>query len=326
MSGPRLTLLVLSCFGAARSHGALGRGRSRRSARQPRPTVRGAARRRSARLISQFAPPAIERGISPLTSQAPDSPDVIRRRSIRATSGVIDRIGASRRAVRRRHGHREVPRRRRRSATRVRSMRVAVRAPARCAPGPTTRTSTSSRSIPARTPRRSRGRSRRGPTSSTRRRPIACTPQFVPNDQFYSLQWNLPLIDMERAWDIQPAAGSSITVAVLDTGVAFTDATMKFHANAFASTRTATSCPRPRPERLSGARRSDAAVRRRRPSSARHAASSRRTISSGTTTCRSIFDGHGTHVSGTIGQLTNNGRAAASANGGGTPASRSTSS
>src|SRR4051812_99352 len=29
-------------------------------------------------------------------------------------------------------------------------------------------------------------------------------PMFVPNDQFYrQLQWNLPLIDLEKAWDIQ---------------------------------------------------------------------------------------------------------------------------
>ena len=45
---------------------------------------------------------------------------------------------------------------------------------------------------------------------------------LVPNDQFYKqAQWNFPLIDLERAWDIQPAAGSAITVAVLDSGLAF---------------------------------------------------------------------------------------------------------
>ena len=72
--------------------------------------------------------------------------------------------------------------------------------------------------------RRGGGRALRGsaPTSSTRRPPTACTPMFVPNDPLYEeLQWNLPLIDLERAWDIQPAAGSTITVAVLDTGVAY---------------------------------------------------------------------------------------------------------
>src|SRR5581483_3523238 len=29
--------------------------------------------------------------------------------------------------------------------------------------------------------------------------------EMVPNDRFYSEQWNLPLIDMPLAWDIQPA-------------------------------------------------------------------------------------------------------------------------
>jgi hypothetical protein len=46
--------------------------------------------------------------------------------------------------------------------------------------------------------------------------------QFKPNDPLYAqLQWNLPLIDLESAWDIQTQAGASITVAILDTGVAY---------------------------------------------------------------------------------------------------------
>ena len=47
-------------------------------------------------------------------------------------------------------------------------------------------------------------------------------PLYVPNDPFYSRQWNFPALDMERAWDINPGATSSITVAVLDSGVAYT--------------------------------------------------------------------------------------------------------
>src|SRR5262249_35156599 len=57
--------------------------------------------------------------------------------------------------------------------------------------------------------------------------------EFKPNDPLYPKQWNLPDIDMERAWDIQPGAGSSITVAVVDTGVAYTNVTRSFHASAF---------------------------------------------------------------------------------------------
>ena len=35
------------------------------------------------------------------------------------------------------------------------------------------------------------------------------------------MQWNLPMLNLERAWDIQPQAGSAITVAVLDSGMAY---------------------------------------------------------------------------------------------------------
>ena len=41
----------------------------------------------------------------------------------------------------------------------------------------------------------------------------------TPNDPDYSSQWNLAALDMPRAWDINPGAGSRITVAVIDTGV-----------------------------------------------------------------------------------------------------------
>src|SRR5262252_2017496 len=49
---------------------------------------------------------------------------------------------------------------------------------------------------------------------------------FVPNDPDFQSQWNLHLINMERAWEIQPLAGSTVTVAVVDTGVAYKDATL----------------------------------------------------------------------------------------------------
>src|SRR5436190_21701099 len=47
------------------------------------------------RLLSSFAPPAIEGGISPDLSHAPGTPETRRRESIRRASGVIDRVGAS---------------------------------------------------------------------------------------------------------------------------------------------------------------------------------------------------------------------------------------
>jgi serine protease len=43
---------------------------------------------------------------------------------------------------------------------------------------------------------------------------------LAPNDPGYSArQWNFPAIDLPRAWDINPGANSSITVAIVDTGV-----------------------------------------------------------------------------------------------------------
>lgn len=51
------------------------------------------------------------------------------------------------------------------------------------------------------------------------------TPNYVrqlhaaPNDPSYSRQWNFTLIDMPRAWDINPGGSSEVVVAVLDTGV-----------------------------------------------------------------------------------------------------------
>src|SRR5436189_915357 len=56
---------------------------------------------------------------------------------------------------------------------------------------------------------------------------------FVPNDPVYAQQWNLPMINMEKAWDIQPQAGSAITVAVLDTGMAYKNATFTMNVKAF---------------------------------------------------------------------------------------------
>ena len=105
---------------------------------------------------------------------------------------------------------------------------------------------------------------------------------FVPNDPLYaSLQWNLPMINLERAWDIQPQAGSSITVAVLDTGMAYQNATFTANLPAFRDEFGTT---------VSGARPRDDSVLGRAAAVAPpvRAASSRRATSSGTTTSRSI--------------------------------------
>ena len=47
-------------------------------------------------------------------------------------------------------------------------------------------------------------------------------PTFTPNDPLYHLQWNFQKLDMERTWDINRGGESSIVVAVIDSGVAYT--------------------------------------------------------------------------------------------------------
>ena len=46
--------------------------------------------------------------------------------------------------------------------------------------------------------------------------------RFTPNDRFFSFQWNMRMIDAERTWAIQKG-DPSVAVAVLDTGIAFED-------------------------------------------------------------------------------------------------------
>jgi serine protease len=50
----------------------------------------------------------------------------------------------------------------------------------------------------------------------------------VPNDPGYSQQWNLPLINMPQAWDINRTAGNGVIVAVVDSGLTTRDGTFGF--------------------------------------------------------------------------------------------------
>ena len=120
---------------------------------------------------------------------------------------------------------------------------------------------------------------------------------LVPNDSFYrQFQWNMPLIDLERAWDIQGAAGSAITVAVLDSGMAFENKVIRFRGQAF---------------------RDDLGVRHPALGTVDVPfAAATDLFTAGRFVAPHDFiwddndpldlDGHGTHVSGTIGELTNN--------------------
>jgi serine protease len=327
MSGPRLRLswYLSVAFGAALIvvNGAHGRGQVRDDTpRQPRadrprtPPGADAARQ----MISQFAPPAIERGISPLTTQAPNSRDIVRRRSVRSTSGVIDRTGAS--------GAPYVAGKvivKFRDNSSVREREDSVRAATRTG-SMRTRPDYANFDIVAMDPAEdaevvARAFSARPNVEYAQPayRVHASATTFVPNDQFYSLQWNLPMIDMERAWAVQPDAGSSITVAVIDTGVAFKDATMKFHANAFrvdddGDVLPAVAAGTLYPS-LGDLTLSFAAATELGPSTrfvAPHDFIWNDNLPLD-------FDGHGTHVSGTIGQMTNNRTSGGDhANGGGT--------
>jgi serine protease len=119
-----------------------------------------------------------------------------------------------------------------------------------------------------------------------------------PNDPLYANQWSFPAIDMERAWDIQPGATSSIVVAVIDTGVAHRTATFRYTSR-FAFRLVAggpvypalgvVDVPFVAAPELGDASRFVAARDFIWDDSA-----------------PVDLDGHGTHVSGTIGQLTNN--------------------
>jgi len=124
---------------------------------------------------------------------------------------------------------------------------------------------------------------------------------MVPNDPNYAtLQWNLPLVNMERAWDIQPDAASTIVVAVLDTGVAYRNATITVNIPAFRNAGVSypalgtSVIPYAAAPQLVGANGANAS----------RIVAPFDILSNGANPPLD-FEGHGTHVSGTIGQLTN---------------------
>lgn len=121
-------------------------------------------------------------------------------------------------------------------------------------------------------------------------------PLFVPNDPLYLSQWNFPAIDMERAWDINPGATSSVVVAVLDSGVAYLNRTIRFVAQT--------------PRRIEGVTYPALGILDIPFAAAPELGGPDRFVAPRDFIWNDDtpvdLDGHGTHVAGTIGQLTNN--------------------
>ena len=154
-------------------------------------------------------------------------------------------------------------------------------------------------------PCRNRSRGGRGRDGRAQRRRIRAAALLQPRDGAAERSRSTPTSGTSRpsTWSApgtsSPAPSSSIIVAVLDSGMAFRTATIRYNSRfAFRLTPCGPLYPAlgvvdvpfaAAPELGSGSTRS-----------------SRRATSSGTTTTPVDLDGHGTHVAGTIGQLTNN--------------------
>jgi serine protease len=111
----------------------------------------------------------------------------------------------------------------------------------------------------------------------------------TPNDTGYGpRQWNLQSLDMPRAWDINPGAKSDVIVAIVDTGV-----------TTFTGTRTASTWN-------GSAIQSFTVPYAVNPdlSASRVVAATDLVTNGGSTVLDT--DGHGTHVSSTVGEDTNN--------------------
>ena len=126
-----------------------------------------------------------------------------------------------------------------------------------------------------------------------------------PNDTLYPNQWNFPAIDMERAWDIQPGASSDIVVAVLDSGMAYRSARIRYNSRfAFRVTQGGPVYPA-----LGNVDVPFAAAPELGTDGSTRFVAPRDFIWNDDLPVD--LDGHGTHVAGTIGQLTNNGNGVA---------------
>jgi serine protease len=264
---------------------------------------------RSGVVVDFFAPPPIDRGLVPSFERAPDSPETAIRAAIRRSSVALDRVGASgahyiagKVIVKFKNGAS--------TASRASAMSTA-KASASAQP------SFANFEVMSIDP----GENAEEMAAALAARPdveyaqaayrahAECASGCVPNDPFYSDQWNLPDIDLERAWNIQPGAGSGVTVAVLDTGVAYTNVTMRYHASAFKVDADGNVLP---PNFAGGTLYPSLGDLTLAFVAAPQLGPSSRFVSPHDFIWEGInsnvpvdLDGHGTHVSGTIGQDTN---------------------
>jgi serine protease len=121
-------------------------------------------------------------------------------------------------------------------------------------------------------------------------------PRFVPADPLYSRQWNFNQIDMERAWDINRGGSADVVVAVVDTGIAFRSATLRYNAMAWV---------RDDGVQFPALGAVDVPFAAAPDLGADRFVAPRDFIWDDALPFD--FVGHGTHIAGTIGQLTNNG-------------------